>query len=58
MIMENTATIKNLQVSLKFTYGLVPMIAGLDHYTNLLVNWDTYLSPGISGLLPIFQWCL
>jgi hypothetical protein len=25
---------------LRFTFGLVPIVAGLDKFTNLLVNWD------------------
>jgi uncharacterized membrane protein YphA (DoxX/SURF4 family) len=37
---------------LRFTFGLVPVIAGLDKFTNLLVQWDTYLSPAIQSLLP------
>lgn len=37
------ATIKSLQTTLKFTYGLVPIVAGLDKFTNLLTNWADYL---------------
>jgi hypothetical protein len=37
---------------LKFTFGLVPIVAGLDKYTNLLTNWDEYLNPGLAGMLP------
>jgi uncharacterized membrane protein HdeD (DUF308 family) len=35
--------IKKLQTLLKFTFGLVPIIAGLDKFTNLLTNWADYL---------------
>jgi uncharacterized membrane protein YphA (DoxX/SURF4 family) len=38
---------------LRFTFGLVPVIAGLDKFTNLLVQWDTYLSPAIQSMLPV-----
>ena len=38
--------------TLRFTYGLVPIIAGLDKFTNLLVDWKQYLSP-LAGSLPI-----
>ena len=34
------------------TYGLVPLLAGLDKFFNLLVDWTEYLSPAIAGLLP------
>jgi uncharacterized membrane protein YphA (DoxX/SURF4 family) len=35
---------------LRLTYGLVPIVAGLDKFTNLLVDWKQYLSPLASGL--------
>lgn len=28
---------------LRLTYGLVPIVAGLDKFTNLLVDWTTYV---------------
>jgi hypothetical protein len=34
------------------TYGLVPLLAGLDKFTNLLTDWSQYLSPLVAGLLP------
>jgi len=37
---------------LKYTYGLVPIIAGLDKYTHLLTNWNKYLAPAIADMLP------
>jgi uncharacterized membrane protein YphA (DoxX/SURF4 family) len=37
---------------LKFTYGLVPIVAGLDKFTDILVDWDKYLHPGIAAMLP------
>src|SRR5207245_10490738 len=30
---------------LQIGYGLVPIVAGADKFTNLLVDWDRYLSP-------------
>jgi uncharacterized membrane protein YphA (DoxX/SURF4 family) len=38
--------------TLKLTYGLVPIIAGADKFTNLLVDWKQYASPWL-GNLPI-----
>lgn len=43
---------KNVQTLLKFTYGLVPIVAGADKFTNLLTDWSHYLSPTLKGLLP------
>jgi hypothetical protein len=37
---------------LKFTYGLVPIVAGLDKFTNLLTDWDKYLNPTLAQMLP------
>ena len=37
---------------LKFTYGLVPIVAGLDKFTNLLTDWDKYLNPSLAQMLP------
>jgi hypothetical protein len=37
------ATIQQLQSTLKITFGIVPIVAGLDKFTNLLTNWADYL---------------
>lgn len=46
---KNLETVKTL---LKFTYGLVPIVAGADKFTNLLTNWEQYLHPGLKSMLP------
>lgn len=38
---------------LRLTYGLVPVVAGIDKFTNLLVDWERYLNPAILRLLPL-----
>ncbi len=39
---------------LKLTYGIVPIVAGLDKLgTYKLVNWDIYLNPSIAHMLSI-----
>ena len=38
--------------ALRLSYGLVPIIAGLDKFTNLLVDWRQYLNPVAERLLP------
>ena len=47
--MQQTA---NVQQVLKYTYGLVPIVAGLDKFTNLLTNWAGYLSESQAEMLP------
>lgn len=37
---------------LKLTYGIVPIVAGLDKFTNLLTDWEKYIHLGIVGMLP------
>lgn len=43
--MKTERNLTNTWWMLRLTYGLVPIIAGLDKFTNLLVEWTTYL-PG------------
>lgn len=45
----NVQLVKNL---LKYTFGLVPIVAGLDKFTNILTNWSQYISDGFAGMLP------
>ncbi|WP_266205067.1 tRNA (5-methylaminomethyl-2-thiouridylate)-methyltransferase [Pontibacter kalidii] len=37
---------------LKYTYAIVPIVAGLDKFTHLLTDWDKYLAPVIADILP------
>ncbi len=38
---------------LKYTFVVVPIVAGADKFTNLLTNWPQYINPTISGMLPL-----
>lgn len=38
--------------ALRIAFGVVPIVAGLDKFTNLLVQWPIYLSPLFARLLP------
>lgn len=37
---------------LKYTFGIVPIVAGADKFTNLLTNWEQYINPSIIEILP------
>jgi hypothetical protein len=37
---------------LKYTFVIVPIVAGADKFTNLLTHWEQYLNPSIAGMLP------
>jgi len=39
--------------ALRTAFGLGPLVAGLDKFTNRLVDWERYLSPVIRQMLPI-----
>lgn len=38
--------------ALWLTYGVVPIVAGLDKFTNLLTDWTQYIAPFVADLLP------
>ncbi len=50
--METNQTIRSVFNVLKLTFGIVPIVAGLDKFTNLLTNWENYLHPGLASMLP------
>ena len=44
--------LRDIQVFTKLTYGIVPIVAGADKFTNLLTTWPEYLNPTLAGMLP------
>ncbi len=46
---SNAQLVKNI---LKYTFGLVPIVAGLDKFTNILTDWSQYISSGFVEMLP------
>lgn len=38
---------------LRWTYGLIPLLAGLDKFSNLLADWPSYVSPAMEAVLPV-----
>jgi uncharacterized membrane protein YphA (DoxX/SURF4 family) len=40
-------------LALRLVFGVVPVVAGLDKFFNLLTNWEQYLNPFARRLLPI-----
>ena len=51
-ITNSTQIVRSVWMVLKITFSVVPVVAGLDKFTELLVNWDMYLHPGIVSMLP------
>jgi len=38
--------------TLWIVFGVVPVVAGLDKFTNLLVQWEKYIAPIFASMLP------
>jgi len=49
---NSNQVIRSVWAVLRITFTVVPVVAGLDKFTDLLVNWDMYLHPGIASMLP------
>ena len=49
---EKIKKIGDVQTLLKFTYGLIPIVAGADKFTNILTDWSKYLHPALASMLP------
>jgi uncharacterized membrane protein YphA (DoxX/SURF4 family) len=39
--------------ALRLAFGLGPLLAGADKFTNILVNWEKYLSPAALGVVHV-----
>ena len=39
--------------ALRIAFGVVPIVAGLDKFTNLLTDWTQYLSPLATTIVPL-----
>jgi uncharacterized membrane protein HdeD (DUF308 family) len=51
-VTKSNETVRSVWAILRFVFGIVPIIAGIDKFTDLLTNWDMYLHPGIASMLP------
>ena len=38
---------------LRVAFGLGPLLAGLDKFTNVLTNWEQYLNPRVLEIVPV-----
>lgn len=46
------SNVQVVKIILKFTFGLVPIVAGLDKFTNILTDWSQYISEGFAAVIP------
>lgn len=49
----DTEKVKRTQLILKVTFGIVPIVAGLDKFTSLLADWTAYLPQFLVAMLPV-----
>jgi uncharacterized membrane protein (DUF2068 family) len=54
-ITNSNQIVRSVWMVLKITFTVVPIVAGLDKFTDLLVNWDMYLNPQIASMLPFSE---
>jgi hypothetical protein len=45
--------LSSIYLPLRVCYGAVPIVAGLDKFTNFLTEWDKYVPPFVRDRLPI-----
>lgn len=45
--------VQTVYLTLKVLFVVVPIVAGLDKFTNLLVHWETYLNPLALSVVPV-----
>lgn len=50
--MDTNSRLNHLYVPLRLCYGLVPIVAGADKFTNLLTDWSQYLPEMAAKMLP------
>lgn len=48
-----TERVEQVETILKWTYGLVPIVAGADKFAHMLTDWDKYLAPIVTDILPL-----
>jgi uncharacterized membrane protein YphA (DoxX/SURF4 family) len=48
-----TSATERVIAILRWTYGLVPVVAGADKFMNLLTDWDKYLAPVVTDIIPL-----
>ena len=48
----SAGNLRTVWMILRITFSLVPIVAGLDKFTDFLTNWDNYLNPMVASVLP------
>lgn len=48
-----TTQVDRVASTLRLTYGLLPIAAGADKFMHLLTDWNKYLAPIVTQIIPI-----
>src|SRR5438045_6475475 len=54
MIAISSEKFNNLLITLRYIYGIVPIIIGIDKFFNFIVDWNIYVSPFVLSYLPLY----
>jgi hypothetical protein len=50
---QTTSKVARVIQTLHWTYGLVPIVAGADKFMHLLTDWNKYLAPAVTDIIPL-----
>ena len=45
--------VNRIALVLRWTYGLVPIVAGVDKFMHVLTDWNQYLAPIVTDIIPL-----
>lgn len=48
-----TRTVQHVHTTLRYLFSAVPVVAGLDKFTDLLAHWEAYLNPLATRVVPV-----
>ncbi len=48
-----SSRVDRVRTILYWTYGLVPIVAGADKFSNILTDWSQYLAPIVTDIIPL-----
>jgi hypothetical protein len=51
--MQAHARLESSRIALRVSFGLLPLLAGLDKFTYFLTDWSAYVGPVARSLLPV-----
>jgi uncharacterized membrane protein YphA (DoxX/SURF4 family) len=50
---DTAARLDSPRIALRVSFGLLPLLAGLDKFTYFLTDWSAYVGPFARSLLPV-----